>query len=81
MPEAHSIKFIVVPYRHSQGGALHPAEMRQASTEFGAIRVAQSMASSFAGVAAYEVVVDEETGTMDSPRILFQEGSVPAEED
>ncbi|VVE60950.1 hypothetical protein PCA31118_00411 [Pandoraea captiosa] len=78
MSDAKSIKFIVVPYRKNKDGVLQPGELRQASTEFGAVRIAQSMASGFAGIAAYEVLVDEEDGTMDAPRILFQEGAIPA---
>lgn len=39
------------------------------------------MAAKFAGVAAYEVMVDKETGDMGSPRILAQIGTVPALDD
>jgi hypothetical protein len=39
------------------------------------------MASKFAGVAAYEVLIDKETGDMESPRILAQIGTVPALDD
>ena len=58
-----------------------PGEIRPASSEFGAIRIANSMAAKFAGVAAYEVMVDKETGDMGSPRILAQIGTVPALDD
>ncbi|AJG18454.1 hypothetical protein [Cupriavidus basilensis] len=78
MPDTRSIKYIVVPYRKGKGDTLLPGEIRQASSEVGAIRIANGMASSFAGVAAYEVLVDEETGEMGSPRILVKEGSIPA---
>ncbi|MGT2460063.1 hypothetical protein ACU4GI_45995 [Cupriavidus basilensis] len=78
MPDTRVIKYIIVPYRNGKGDALLPGEIRQASSEVSAIRIANGMASSFAGVAAYEVLVDEETGEMGSPRILAQEGSVPA---
>lgn len=81
MRNPQAVKFIVVPYRQISNGALQPVEMRQASTEVGAIRVAQSMATTFAGVAAYEVEVDDETGAMNAPRILFQEGTIPALDD
>jgi hypothetical protein len=30
-----------------------------------------------AGVAAYEVLLDPETGAMESPKVLFQHGRVP----
>jgi len=39
------------------------------------------MASKFAGVAAYEVWIDKETGDMESPRILTQIGTVPSLDD
>ncbi|WP_281354660.1 hypothetical protein [Pandoraea capi] len=35
------------------------------------------MRTRHAGVAAYEVQIDPDTGGMDSPKILFQHGSVP----
>ncbi|WP_454727119.1 MULTISPECIES: hypothetical protein [Cupriavidus] len=78
MSNIRAIKYIVVPYRQGSGDSLLPGEIRQASSEVGAIRIANAMASSFIGVAAYEVLVDEETGEMGSPRILAQEGSIPA---
>ncbi|EHP41021.1 hypothetical protein OR16_22403 [Cupriavidus basilensis OR16] len=78
MPDSRAIKYIIVPYRKGKSDALLPGEIRQASSEVNAIRIANAMASSFVGVAAYEVLVDEETGEMNSPRILVQEGSVPA---
>lgn len=39
------------------------------------------MAGKFAGVAAYEVMIDKETGDMESPRILAQIGTVPSLDD
>jgi len=77
---AHLVQYIVVPYRAAAGGVA-PGEIRPASSEFGAIRIANAMASKFAGVAAYEVLVDKETGDMESPRILAQIGTVPALDD
>lgn len=77
MPDTRVIKYIIVPYRKGKSDALLPGEIRQASSEFSAIRIANGMASSFVGVPAYEVLVDEETGEMGSPRILLHEGSVP----
>ena len=76
---AHVMQYIVVPYRAAAGGVA--GEIRPASSEFGAIRIANSMAAKFAGVAAYEVMVDKETGDMGSPRILAQIGTVPALDD
>jgi hypothetical protein len=77
---AHLVQYIVVPYRAAADGVA-PGEIRAASSEFGAIRIANSMASKFAGVAAYEVLVGKETGDMESPRILAQIGTVPALDD
>lgn len=76
---AHLVQYIVVPYRAAANGVA-PGEIRPASSEFGAIRIANSMASKFAGVAAYEVLIDKETGDMESPRILMQIGTVPRQD-
>lgn len=76
----HVLQYIVVPYRTAANG-VSPGEIRSASSEFGAIRIANSMASKFAGVAAYEVMIDKETGDMESPRILAQIGTVPSLDD
>lgn len=68
-------KFIILPYRKNRGH-LVPGEMRQASNEGSAERTAAAMASRFAGVAAYAVMVDTETGDMTSPRLLAQHGEI-----
>lgn len=68
-------KFIVVPYRKVRGG-MAPGEMRQASNAASAEKIASAMAGRFAGVAAYAVEVDEETGDMTSPRLLAQFGEI-----
>lgn len=68
-------KFIVVPYRKVRGG-MTPGEMRQASNAASAEKIAAAMAGRFAGVAAYAVEVDEETGDMTSPRLLAQFGEI-----
>ena len=70
-------KFIIMPYRKAKGKLL-AAEMRPASSEAGAIKIATSMADRFAGVAAYAVQVDEESGDMNAPRLLAQFGEVPS---
>lgn len=72
------MKFIVIPFRKGLGGDLVPIEVRPVSTSFGAVRVAHSMRERHAGVAAYEVQLDPETGAMDLPKVLFQHGRVPA---
>ena len=68
-------KFIIMPYRKAKG-KLTPAEMRPASSEAGAIKIATSMAERYAGVAAYAVQVDEESGDMNAPRLLAHFGEV-----
>jgi len=68
-------KFIVLPYRKNRGN-LVPGEMRQASNAVSAERIASAMASRFVGVAAYAVMVDEESGDMSSPRLLAKHGEI-----
>lgn len=70
MQDPQSIKFIVVPYRKFKGHTTGWHEA-QATTEFGGVRIAQSIASEsgIAGVAVYEVLVDNDTGAMNSPRV------------
>ncbi|MEK1896639.1 MAG: hypothetical protein AAAB20_25750 [Rhizobium sp.] len=72
---ANAEKFIVLPYRKNRGN-LVPGEMRQASNAVSAEKIATSMASRFVGVAAYAVMVDEETGDMSSPRLLVRHGDI-----
>ncbi|VVE87540.1 hypothetical protein [Pandoraea bronchicola] len=78
MRDPHTTRFIVVPFRKGSGGDLLPVEVRPASTSVGAVRVAHSMREQHAGVAAYEVLLDPETGAMESPKVLFQHGRIPA---
>ncbi|MBB3608020.1 hypothetical protein [Rhizobium sp. BK602] len=68
-------KFIILPYRKNRGN-LVPGEMRQASSAVSAEKIASSMSSRFVGVAAYAVIVDEETGDMSSPRLLARHGEI-----
>lgn len=70
-------RFIVVPFRKGAGDELLPVEVRPASTSAGAVRVAHGMREQHAGVVAYKVVVDPDTGAMDSPKVLFQHGRIP----
>ncbi|MBW9115282.1 hypothetical protein JNB88_16695 [Rhizobium cauense] len=72
---ANAEKFIVLPYRKNRGN-LVPGEMRQASNAVSAEKIATSMAARFVGVAAYAVMVDEETGDMSSPRLLARHGEI-----
>lgn len=68
-------KFIVLPYRMNRG-RLVPGEMRQASSVASAEKIAGAMAPRYAGVAAYAVMVDDETGDMSSPRLLARHGDI-----
>ncbi|RKD61577.1 hypothetical protein [Rhizobium sp. WW_1] len=68
-------KFIILPYRKNRGN-LVPGEMRPASSVASAEKIAASMASRFVGVAAYAVMVDEESGDMSSPRLLAKHGEI-----
>lgn len=70
-----SEKFIVLPFKKNRGN-LVPGEMRQASNEASAERIASSMAARFVGVAAFAVFVDEESGDMSSPRLITKHGEV-----
>nr|WP_246638827.1 hypothetical protein [Rhizobium binae] len=72
---ANAEKFIVLPYRKNRGN-LVPGEMRQASNAVSAEKIASAMAGRFVGVAAYAVIVDEETGDMTSPRLLARYGEI-----
>lgn len=72
---ANAEKFIVLPYRRNRGN-LVLGEMRQASNAISAERIASAMAARFVGVAAYAVVVDEETGDMTAPRLLARHGEI-----
>lgn len=67
-------KFIVVPFRRGRRNALAMGEMRQASSVASAERLADNMADRFAGVAAYAVMVDKDTGDMSEPRLLRRHG-------
>ena len=68
-------KFIIVPYKKNRGN-LVPGEMRQASNATSSEKIAASMSDRFVGVAAYAVMVDEETGDMSSPRLLAKHGEI-----
>jgi hypothetical protein len=68
-------KFIIIPYKKNRSN-LVPGEMRQASNAAIAEKIAGSMADRFIGVAAYAVMVDEESGDMSSPRLLVRHGEI-----
>jgi hypothetical protein len=71
-----SEKHIVIPYRNAKNG-LVPGEARRANNPEGARRLAEAMSGRFVGVAAYSIMVDEDTGDMSSPSLLAQHGHVP----
>jgi hypothetical protein len=52
--------------------------MRQALNATSAEKIASSMSSRFVGVAAYAVMVDDETGGMTDPRLLAKHGEIDA---
>ncbi|OJF91737.1 hypothetical protein AX761_22050 [Rhizobium sp. 58] len=67
-------KFIVVPFRKGRGSTVVPGEMRQASTEAGAERMAELIAQHYLGASAIAVLVDDESGDMTSPRLIREFG-------
>jgi len=68
-------KIIVVQFKSGRGGVI-PGEMRQASNQASAEKIASAMAPRHVGVAAYAVTVDEESGTMANPRLLVSHGQI-----
>ncbi|EKJ97187.1 hypothetical protein C241_02764 [Bradyrhizobium lupini HPC(L)] len=68
-------KIIVVQFKSGRGGVV-PGEMRQASNQVSAEKIASAMAPRHVGVAAYAVTVDEESGTMANPRLLVSHGQI-----
>lgn len=68
-------KIIVVQFKSGRGGVV-PGEMRQASNQASAEKIASAMDPRHVGVAAYAVTVDEESGTMANPRLLVSHGQI-----
>lgn len=73
-------EFVVFPFNLVKG-RIFPGEMRLAKSEDGAIRLAGLLSEFYAGSAAFEVVVEHETGDMTSPRLLCRHGQLPDMED
>lgn len=69
-------KFIVVPFRRGPRGSTVLGELRQASSEASAERIAESMARYSLGASAIAVLVDEDNGFMTSPRLIKEFGQV-----
>lgn len=78
--ETASEKYIIIPY-HKNQQKLVAAEMRPAQSAVSAERIAAAMAERFAGVVAYAVTIDEESGDMMEPRLLASFGEVPVEQE
>ncbi|MGU3576772.1 hypothetical protein ACLBWZ_14645 [Brucellaceae bacterium C25G] len=78
--ETSSEKYIIIPYRKDQK-KLVAGEMRAAQSVVSAEKIAAAMAERFAGVVAYAVTVDEETGDMMEPRVIVSYGEIPVEQE
>lgn len=68
-------KIIVVQFKNSRGGVV-PGDMRPATSQASAEKMAGAMASRHIGVAAYAVTVDDESGAMANPRLLVSNGQI-----
>jgi hypothetical protein len=69
-------RYIVIPFRKGPRNSIILGEMRQASSEASAERIAESMARYSLGASAIAVLVDEENGDMTSPRLIKEFGQV-----
>ncbi|MDH0908856.1 hypothetical protein N5C66_06010 [Rhizobium pusense] len=69
-------KFLVAPYRTAKKGRLVAGEVRDAGTAENAVRMADNLASNYTGVAAYQMVIDDETGEVTDAKILARHGQV-----
>lgn len=67
-------KFIVVPFTETRK-RLSVGEMRPSSSAAAAEKLAHAMSARFAGVAAYSVKVDTESGDMMDPKLITQFGN------
>ena len=72
-PMSLSEKFIVLPFKKNRGNIV-PGEMRQASSAASAEKIATAMSARHLGVAAYSIQVDEESGDMNSPKLIIAFG-------
>ncbi len=67
---------VVQPFDRVKSG-LKPGQVSQFKTADEAARRAALMANKHAGVVAYSMDVDEESGDYGTPRVLFESGDVP----
>ena len=72
---AQAEKFIVMTFKKNRGGIV-PREMRPASNPASAEKIAGAMAARHIGVAAYKVMVDDESGDMAAPVLLVSHGEI-----
>jgi hypothetical protein len=72
---AQSEKIIVMTFKKNRGGIV-PGEMRTASNAVAAEKIAAAMASRHVGVAAYKVMVDDESGDMAAPVLITSHGEI-----
>ena len=74
MPKATVRKFLVIPFRREGKKGLVMGEMRHPSSAAAAERTAMAMSSRYAGVLAYDVAINNESGEMSDPRLLYRAG-------
>ena len=67
---------VVQPFDRVNNG-LKPSQVLQFKTADEAARKAEKLADKHAGVVAYSMDVDEESGEYGTPRVLFESGDVP----
>ena len=67
---------VVQPFDRVKNG-LKPGQVLQFKTADEAARRARLMADKHAGIVAYSMDVDEESGDYGAPLVLFQSGEVP----
>lgn len=69
-------KFVVMPFKKVKGNKLVNSEQREARNAEAAERLAGNMSARFAGVAAYQMDIDEDTGEMSNARLLVRHGEI-----
>lgn len=68
-------KIIVVQFKKGRGGIV-PGDIRPATSQASAEKMASAMAPRHIGVAVYTVTVDEESGNMANARMLISHGQI-----
>ena len=67
---------VVQPFDQGKAGLI-PGKALQFTTADEAARRAERLADKHAGIIAYSMDVDEDSGDYGTPRVLFQSGDVP----